>query len=492
MAVQTVAVSARFRAAPAPAIRLSTVAALWALPVLLTLVSAPAATILAATTLAVLVCAAAHVVRPGSIVVTLPFFALLSPVTGLLDLGAAQLVFADLLFCLLAVQAAVTVIVRPGHAQPRIPLALVTLAMLFALGVVTGSAAGYLVSLKPMLYLAQLAIVAYFTVAHATQHRGWLGVQRAWVVASVFGAAILLHAYGEGRNLDTLKNADGGPPAVDPGDLLSLFRATYYYTGFHYILGLCVVWVGTRLLFPAARAQRLALVAALALLLAALTSTVNKTAMAAVVLSFAATALVLFSRFRLEMAAAMAWFAALGTATLVAVSVQYVELAENTQFDLIVDRLFSASSLLIRLEQYEQALSVWTSSSWTMILGFGPDFLDNSGNTVISDTLKAPEATGYVEGTVDSAWLSYLIELGLPGALLLAGLFVTGIANALRGLRRSPRFDERAFAEASLFGGLVFLAIAMTTQMLGYSKISWLPLQLLVVAAIGLGSRRSD
>jgi uncharacterized membrane protein len=490
MAVPATLAPALPRPCPTAPIRLSVVAALWGLPVLLTLASAPAAAILAATALAALACATANVARPASIVVTLPFFALLSPVTGLLDLGAARLVFSDLLFALLAVQAGLMLVARPGRAQPRLPPGLTVLAMLFALGVITGSAVGYLVSAKPWLYLAQLAIVAWFTAAHATHHEDWLSVQRAWIVASVYGATVLLQAYGEGRSLDTLKDGDA-LPAVAPDDLLSLFRATYYYTGFHYIMGLCVVWVGTRLFFPASRRHRLALLAALALLVPALVATVNKTAIAAVAVAVTLTGLALFARFRREMAAAMAWFAALGAGALAVASWQYGQLAENTQIDLIVDRLFNASSLLIRLEVYVQALTVWSASPWTVLLGYGADFLDSSGNPLFADPLKTSAMTGHVEGTLDSAWLSYLVEFGLPGMLLLAGLFASGLANALRGVRRSPRFDERAFAEASLFGGLVFLAIAMTTQMLGYSKTSWLPLQLVVVAAIGLRARRA-
>ena len=73
--------------------------------------------------------------------------------------------------------------------------------------------------------------------------------------------------------------------------------------------------------------------------------------------------------------------------------------------------------------------------------------------------------------------------------MLLLALFAGGLAKALRGLIQMARFDDHAYAQASLFGGLIFLAIAMTTQMLGYSKTSWLPLQLLVVAAIGLRTR---
>lgn len=470
------------------ALRLRTAATLWGLPVLLTLGAAPASAILTATTLAALICAVANLRRPASILITLPFFAMLSPMTGLLDLGVANLVFSDLMFLPLAVQAVLLLIARRRPAQPRVPVELVTLAFLFAAGVVVNLAAGWLVTSKPLLYLVQMAIVAWFSAAYATHHEDWLAVQRAWIVACVYGAAILLHAYGEGRNLDTLKDVDI-VATVAPNDLLSLFRATYYYTGFHYLLGLCSVWVALRLVFPATRMNRLMLTAALAVLVPALVATVNKTAIAATFVATTATMLMLFVRFPRKMAAVMVWFGLLGAAGLAVAGWQFAQLAENAQIDLIFERLFSAGSLLTRLEVYLQAMEIWSSSAWTVLLGFGADFLDGSGNPAFADTLKTSATTGYVEGTLDSAWLSYMVELGLPALVLLLALFAGGLAKALRGLNQMARFDDHAYAQASLFGGLIFLAIAMTTQMLGYSKTSWLPLQLLVVAAIGLRTR---
>jgi hypothetical protein len=480
-------------AAPAPSIRLLTVALLWLAPVLLVLVSAPKEAILSTTALAAVVCAAAQVMRPTSIVVTLPFFALLSPVTGLLDWVWARVLFSDLLFCLLAVQAAVSVITRPSNALSHMPVVFRLLAMLFMVSVVVSYAVGYLISLKPLLYLAQLSIVAYFTSNYTTHHQDWLKLQRAWFIASVYGSVIMFQAYSEVRSLDILKDADSVLVAYSD-DLSQLFRATYYYSGFHYILGLCIVSACIRLFFPATRVHQLALLLALVVMVLALVAGVNKTAIAAIAVAIIATALALFLRFRREMTFSILCLAALGSGGLAAgiVVLQYDQLDASMQINLIIERLISASSFFLRLEVFSQALTLWSESLWTMLLGFGPDFLDNSGNPAYSILLKTSPITGYTEGTLDSAWLSYLIELGLPGLLLLAALFAGGIIKALRGLRSNPCFDERTFAEASLFGGLVFLVIAMTTQMLGYTKTSWLPLQLLVVAWIGLRTRGAD
>jgi hypothetical protein len=103
--------------------------------------------------------------------------------------------------------------------------------------------------------------------------------------------------------------------------------------------------------------------------------------------------------------------------------------------------------------------------------------------------MKTNKETGYEEGTVDSAWLSYLIELGLPGAVLLAMAFRNGLSAGAKGLRAARRLDMHAYASATLIGGLSFLAIAMATQMLGYSKTSWLPFQVMFVSLVACAPR---
>jgi uncharacterized membrane protein len=291
----------------ATAIRLPTASILWGLPVILTLVAAPDEAILVVTTLAFLVCVALQITHPASALIALPFLALLSPMTGLLDLGAVQLVYSDLFFCILAAQALMASLGRRRHLHPKMSLLLSLLAILFLLSVFVGFTGGYLVSLKPLLYLAQLVVVAYFTAAYSLLFQDWITMIRAWITACFYGAAILLQAYSEGRNLDSLKDMTL-VSAEASVDLFSLFRATYYYSGFHYILGLCVVWICVRLFFPISRFERFTMLSALTLILPALVATVNKTAMASAMLAIVITYATLFVRFPRKTLRAMAWF----------------------------------------------------------------------------------------------------------------------------------------------------------------------------------------
>jgi hypothetical protein len=477
-------------AAGAPARRtgrprfLAVAAGLWAVPVLATLTDAGPATVVLLTTIAAALCAAAILQRPQRALIALPFFALLSPMTGLLDVGGAQVVYSDLLFLLLLVQAMLVVVPRLARGAPsRNSKLFVSLATLYVVSVMIGLAQGYLLSAKPLMYLLQLAIIFVYTATYVRSPESWLDVMRSWLTATAFGSLILLQAYAAGRNLDNLKEGDLVPGA-SPADLLSLFRATYYYSGVHYILGLCIVWLVTRLFFKASLRARMLQITGLLLAALALTAMVNKTAMAAVALAIVLTTLLLFLRFRQEMLKAVLWMAVFCSVGAIVLGWQYYQLSQDTQVDMIVDRLGSASSLQARFEVYAQAMDLWASSPSGVAIGFGPDFLDNSGNPTYAIPMKTSKETGYEEGTVDSAWLSYAIELGLPGVMLLALVFRRGFLAAARGLRSAVRLDSNAYAAATVLGGLSYLAIAMATQMLGYSKTSWLPFQVVFVSLL--------
>src|ERR1044072_1324005 len=116
-----------------------------------------------------------------------------------------------------------------------------------------------------------------------------------------------------------------------------------------------------------------------------------------------------------------------------------------------------------------------------MILGTGPDFLDGSGEPGIVHLFTFSAITGLTEGTVDSGWLSYLIELGLIGFTLLVAAFARSIRSLIRHLRR---VDDPAIQNTQaiyVLAGVLFVSVALCTQMLGYTKLTWFPFQLLII-----------
>lgn len=457
-------------------------AAFWLAAVLVNVIAQAKGPVLAATTLSAMVSTAFILLNPASTLVVLPFFTLLAPMTGLLELPGAKLLFTDILFIVLMLQFVVLVWrsgIRPAFLFNRnayLVIGLYLFSMFF------GLATGTLVSMKPLLYLVQLVIVGFYTVVYGSEPKSRCLILKAWLIATFFASMILLQAYSQGRNLDLMKTM-GATPAEAPVNLLDLFRATYYYSGIHYILGLANVWLVTRLFFPLSRKNRLAVLIGLTLLVPALIATVNKTAIAAALLALLTTGVFLLYKFNRKMVSKLAWATGAGAVCAMVLAWQFNSMAEQSQLDLILGRLSSTSSLDARFSVYINAFGQWLSSPFRCLVGWGPDFLDSSGAPLIASTFKTAAGTGVVEGTVDSAWLSFLFELGIPALLMLFVFVARGLVLTGRNLFRAKAMNEEVYSDAALFGGILFLVVAMSTQMLGYSKLTWLPLQVLVLAA---------
>jgi hypothetical protein len=151
-----------------------------------------------------------------------------------------------------------------------------------------------------------------------------------------------------------------------------------------------------------------------------------------------------------------------------------------TQSAIYISRLNSNSSFITRIGVYIGALINWVKFPLNLFVGMGPNFLDGSGNQNIIQPFTTSIFSGMSENTIDSGWLSYLIELGLFSFLLLINIFYLSIKRTFVKLKDNILFN-RNNTGLIIFASLIFLALALTTQMLGYSKTSWLPFQLLVI-----------
>src|SRR5262249_6478227 len=89
--------------------------------------------------------------------------------------------------------------------------------------------------------------------------------------------------------------------------------------------------------------------------------------------------------------------------------------------------------------------------------------------------------TGLTQGTVDSGWISYLIEAGVITFVVLVAIFVRSLGAVLKYSKQIRDDNVRSNQVASLLGALLFITIALSTQMLGYRMLAWLPFQLLII-----------
>lgn len=455
------------------------IALAWSAPVVMTLLSVNQQSIVASAIVAALISTGSILMAPRNVLIALPFFALLSPVAGFLPILGSSLLLSDLLFILLAFQCAVLF----ASNRIRVHLASVTslitlLAVLFFLSSIIGLQVGTLVSLKSLLYLLQLLLLYVYTTRFSQDEHSWCSILNAWIGATCLGAFLLIQAYMTGTKLSNFKYAlDAQVPAPPP--IIALFRADYYYTGFHYALGISIVVLLLQLVLS--KSVKLFAIMALPVLLVALLLMLTKTTIISIAVAMLCVLIVLLCVRPTKTLRTVAWLVALLGIGYAFVLFAFLNRLDHIQAALWIDRAFGSSSFNTRVEVIHQALSSWLAYPLQLVVGLGPDFLDGSGDPNIVTAFKFSPITGDVEGTVDSGWVSYLIELGVLGFVSLVALTYKSIATMLTYVRRIPRSGVQDPVAFYILGGLVFVVVALFTQMLGYSKVTWLPFQLVII-----------
>lgn len=456
----------------------------WGLPVALTLVSAGSNVVTTTGLLAGAVSGVMIVASPASTLLVLPFLALLSPLVGYIAIPGGRLLMSDMVFVLLAIQGAVLA-TRTRFRQPslsRVP-AVALLAVAFFLSSGLGLLSGTLVSAKPLVYLAQLVIVFSYTTAFADTDEHAARMLESWMAAIFLGAALLIRAYLSGTPLAGFEyEADARIASI--GNPLDLFRATYYYTGFHFLLGISIVMLILRILFTPSARDWVPAIAVLSVTTVALLLTVTKTAIAGVPIAVLLVLGLVWKERSGQVKRALIRMIIFGILSYAFISVTFLRSLGDVQSALWSGRTSSLGSFDSRLEIYAQAISVWMSHPTTIVTGLGPDFIDRSGSPLLTRPFKVMQGTGTEEGTIDSGWLSFLLEMGVVGFAVLLTVFYRSIAGTLARLRQVSDEQLRTSPALQALGGLCFLAVTMTTQMLGYSKITWFPLQLISVGLL--------
>ena len=451
----------------------------WTIATLLSLRDAPG--VPQVTAVAAIVSLTAMSVKPELVCVGLPFFALLSPIGGFV---AGRLLWSDLLFLLLIAQCACLLLYgRIGFARSPATLIGTALALLYVLATAVGGLTGTLVSMKPLVYVVQLVIIGVYTTVYARDEHAWSRLINAWIGAALLGAAIAINAFVTGRRLSGFDQA--ADTTIDRSSIAYLFRADYYYTGFHYVVGIAIVILICRQLFTRAPGSRLPSLAALLILVTSLAMMLNRTAIASCAVAIVTVCLVLIRQIPRRTLAYGALFGLIGGATGYAlVSHLFLDYLGGAQADLYSTSATGLSSFFTRLGIYQRAFGEWLIRPIQMVLGLGPDFLDRSGAPDLAALFKVSASTGIAENTVDSGWISFMMELGLVGFAVLVAWLALSLRDAVRRLRALRADAIGQSAALAVFGGLIYTFVAMGTQMLGYTKITWFPFQLVLIGLL--------
>ncbi len=451
------------------------ITAAWAVPVLLTVTGASDATIVWTAWAAALFCSIAILLRPKAVLVGFPFFALIGPLGGFVPILGISYVLSDWLFALLACQLAVVSMAQRSH--PVRALQAILFASFFV-SAVAAIASGAIGSVKPVLYLLQLTVVYLYTQRYAHSARDWNLVLSSWVAATLLGAVLLLHAYSLGVPLIAFSSrTDSAPPATR--DESMLFQATYYYAGFHFAIGVSSVILALHALRT--KGGLAVVMAAFGVVFLSMAAFLmgNKTALYGSLISTAGLASLLAAR-RPGSKAARRWLlGAVGVAAVFWV-VSVLDDVGQVQVRMLRGSLTSVSSLIIRTEVWESALRSWVAQPLHMLIGLGPDFFDLA-DPKLSAAFKVSSVTGLVEGTVDSGWIAYLLELGIVAYGIVLALMFKSARALWKTIVDSERLRFSQPVALYVFGGMCYVWLALITQSLGYSKISWLALQLLTI-----------
>jgi len=457
------------------------IAGAWAVPVTLALLGSAPTTLTFTATIAAAVSSVMILVKPGAFLVALPFFALLSPLAGYFNLPFGRVLLSDGLFVLLSAQ--LWLLATAGRVRLGTSLSArlgIAIAILYVVSTVSGMVTGTLVSLKPILYIAQLAIIALYTNAHAKTRQSWAVVINSWITATFLGALLQFQAFVIGRSLSRF-DAVRGDDFIDLTNIEYLFRADYYYTGFHFAVGISIVILLFRLLVGGRQSPRLQSVVVLSGLMAAILIMLNKTAILGIGITLVTVFYLLMPRLPRKVAVRAIAVVAVGAiASYVLVSSVFLSLLGDVQRVVWGQSAIGTGSLAVRLAVYVSALVSWMAHPIQIVLGMGPDFLEGSGNPAMAMAFKTSSVTGLAEGTVDSGWISYLTELGALAFVALVWWFTLCLGGVYRCVMRA-KSNEVEIVAVSVLAGLVFTAIALSTQMLGYTKVTWFPFQLVLI-----------
>ena len=464
----------------------------WALPVFLKLGGIDESILILAVLLSAFLTMAISLIKPRYALINLPFLALLSPMAGYLSILGNNILLSDLVFLIIVVQ--MIWMIASGKLKITKSLsnrALALFILLFIFSSILGVLFGTLISLKPLLYLFELAIIYIYSKLYLSDPRHREFIIYSWVIATIFGSLLVIHAY---VNNEFLVIAEPGveSQAVLKYQFTTLYQAKHYYDNFHFAMGITIVILITSYLLSNGKNRLLLLVLGLPVPLIGLLIVMNKTAIFGMILSLILIYSIISIKKMSDLPKLLAFYISSSLILFLLVNYLVFALLGEYQADYWINKLTASSSLFTRFDIYRQALVAWFEYPLQILFGMGPDFLDGSGNHSIVTTFKTSKITRLAQGTVDSGWISYLIELGVIGFTLLLIVIRRSVKELIPTVKRMK--NQLYYSKAAILSlaGLSFTLIALSTQMLGYSKISWLPWQLIVIGLLDQQTRVSS
>jgi hypothetical protein len=417
--------------------------------------------------------------NPFYAMISLPFFTLLSPLVGFFNIYGIQILLSDILFIILSIKYFSFFIASSSkNLTFKKNLLFLILAFLFFIGILFAIFTNKLSSTKPILYLFQFIIIYFFTRRYIRDGASVKRILNAWIFSILIASLILQHAFINGINLSLILS-DTKMDIAEKDGISNLFQATYYYTGFHFLLGIAIIYFLIKFIYSTKMSFIIFNLFFFIFLFVSLLLMFNKTALMSDFITVLILLILLKNRNQILFKKLIYFIVFL--IFLISLFIYYSQTyIDTSQLLFYSDRVSSDSSLIVRIGVYLTAFSSWIEYPINIIVGLGPSFLDGSGNQSIVEKFTKSKFTGMSENTVDSGWISYLLELGVFSFLILSFIFFQSIKRTIIIYFKNCSDLNNwhlIFIPLSLF----FLVIALFTQMLGYTKTSWFPFQLLLI-----------
>jgi hypothetical protein len=453
---------------------------LWAVPVFMKLISINTTIISFVAVAITIYCFKIIIFRPFFVLITLPFLTLISPMLGYFNIIIGNILLSDLFFLLIVLQMIVLFIRKKNLINNfKISKLFFLMSVLFIFSLFFGVVIGAIIGFKPILYFFQLYVIYYYTIKYSTEDVQKQKIINAWLFAIILGCFILIQAFILGQNLQSII-IDENQVVDDKSKLQNLFQATYYYAGFIYLVGIAALLSLIKFILIGGRIKKLLHFLVFLLFFITLILMNNKT----VIFSFLFVLVIIQISFisngflnKKKLIINTCLFFLIFALVIVPIFLTFID---EKQYKLMIDRFTSSSSLVARIEVYTTSFSKWLTNPVQIFIGMGPDFLDTSGVPEKAINFKKSLVTGIEEGTVDSGWISYLIELGILSFSILVLLFY----KALKASYQRFKFQNKLLLISPIgiyvYSCLLFITVTLSTQMLGYTKTSWFPFQLLL------------
>jgi hypothetical protein len=408
--------------------------------------------------------------KETSILFHLPFITLLSPIFG--RIGFFNLLLSDYFVLVLFFY-----MITRGYNKLRIlKFNKTALFIFFALliSVILNFAFENLVTLKPAISIIQIVIICVCTKILTRNIDELNNILFYWLISIILVSILMLGSFYHGINLNDV-DLDLSIDVNEYKNTISenVFRISYFYSNIAFALG-SGVFIALMLIYNAnSFLKKIFLTISFLLLLLVLLLSGMKTSI------FLILFIISIFSFQNKIVNNLKYILLI----IIGYLLFSIFVLNDITRILFYERFTSGTSFYIRLGVYKNALIQFIKYPFNWLFGLGPEFLSATGNKSKSTLFFINSTTGVEEGTVDSTYVSILIEYGILVFVLLINYLISLISVIIKLSKKLKKY--KYFKEfVSLSSIILLFSFGGFTQVIGLSKISWLFFQCLVLFEI--------